>query len=237
MTRPRSGHLHPAWAALAIFGLSTACRSSDRVRQSSGSIDTTDTSGMTDRDTLPTGCPANRPPKNRKELDTCVGGLKFDTEGVVGDEQRLLLVDTTGRVGTPCPYDTRQRCRHGPLAKIEPAVGSIGYTDDDLKHGRFLARLFVRRGEKGYPKLALTPGDTTYWWVQTDNTGERGRSLFISQATLGDSLVSRAESLTVERAGAGSFKRAMARWHWLDWDETGKGTCTGTSTCTSSGGK
>jgi hypothetical protein len=234
MTQPRCRHLHRVCLALTLLGaLSAACRRSDTPR-GSGNPQATDTPVLTDGETpppLPQGCPAKGPPKTRKELDACVGSLQFDTLALVGDEQRLLVV---GQGGWPCPDNSKRVCRHGPLAKIEPATVAHQYSDDDLKQGRIIARLFVRRGDKGYPKLALTPGDTTYWWVQRD-TGQLGRSLFISQATVRDSLLTREDTLHVEEYPRGTFMRALARWFWLEDDETAKGTC-GSATCVSSGG-
>jgi hypothetical protein len=128
-------------------------------------------------------------------------------------------------VNPPCPGS----CRHGPLAKIEPAKGAHQYTDDELKQGRVIARLFLRSGEKGYPKLALTPGDTTYWWVQ--KKGKGGTSIFISQATIGGRLVATPpRRLQVEEYGPDAIKQAIAGWYWLEDDETAKGTC-GSASC------
>lgn len=165
-------------------------------------------------------CPEGGPPTTRAELEACVRPLSFDTHELVGDEQRLM-------VNPPCPAS----CRYGPLAKIEPAKGAHDYSDGELKQGRIIARLFVRPGETGYPKLALVPGDTTYWWVQKDATGRGGRSVFISHATVGNRLVmTRPRALMVEEYPLGTFKRAIAGWYWLEEDETAKGTC-GSATC------
>jgi hypothetical protein len=165
-------------------------------------------------------CPEGRPPTTRAELDACVGGISFDTAELVGDEQRLM-------VNPPCPSS----CRYGPLARIEPAKGAHQYTDGELTQGRVIARLFVRKGEKGYPKLALTPGDTTYWWVQKSATGRGGKSIFISQATVGGRLLmTKPRELKLEPYAADSFKQSIAGWYWLEDDETAKGTC-GTATC------
>jgi hypothetical protein len=164
-------------------------------------------------------CPSEGPPTTPAQLKACVGKISFDTLELAGDEQRLM-------VNPPCPGS----CRHGPLAKIEPAKGAHEYSDGDLKQGRIIARLFVRSGEKGYPKLALVPGYTTYWWVQKDATGRGGRSLFISEATVGNRPVTERRRLEVYSYPEGTFNRAIARWFWLEDDETAKGTC-GSATC------
>ncbi len=164
-------------------------------------------------------CPKDGPPTNQAELKACVGKISFDTTEIVGDEQRLM-------VNPPCPTS----CRYGPLARIEPAMGAHEYSEGDLREGRIIARLFVRKGETGYRKLALVPGYITYWWVQKDATGRRGRSIFISEAMVRNTLVSMAQRLQVEVYPPGSFRRAVARWYWLEQDETTKGTC-GAGTC------
>jgi hypothetical protein len=169
-------------------------------------------------------CPTNGPPATPAELRECVRQLSFDTTELVGDEQRLML-------NPPCPAS----CRYGPLAKIEPAMGAHEYSERELQDGRIIARLFVRRSEQGYPKLALVPGYITYWWVQKDATGRGGRSIFISEAAVGNRLMmTKPQSMEVEAYAEGTFKRAIARWLWLEDDETGKGTC-GSATCTPSG--
>ena len=163
-------------------------------------------------------CPEKGPPTNVAELRACVAKISFDTTDLVGDEQRLM-------VNPPCPAS----CRYGPLAKIEPAQGAHQYTPGQLRQGRIIARLSVRSGEKGYEKLALVAGYPTYWWVQRD-AAEGGRSLFISEATVGTRLVTQARALQVEEYPEGAFTRAIAGWVWLDQDETAKGTC-GSASC------
>jgi hypothetical protein len=164
-------------------------------------------------------CPTKGPPSNLAELTACVRGLEFDSSELAGDEQRLMI-------NPPCPGT----CRYGPLAKIEPVKGAHEYSDEDLREGRIIARMFVRDGERGYPKLALVPGHMTYWWVQKDATGRSGRSLFISDAVVGGTLVSERRALEVEPVPPGVIRQALAKWRWLADDETAKGTC-GPSKC------
>jgi hypothetical protein len=164
-------------------------------------------------------CPKEGPPTNPAQLRACVGEVTFDTLELAGDEQRLM-------VNPPCPGS----CQYGPLAKIEPVVGAQDYGEDELQRGRIIARLFVRRGEKGYPKLAIVSGYTTYWWVQTNATGRAGRSLFISEAMVGNQLMTVRRQLEVYPYPEGTFRRAIAGWYWLEQDETAKGTC-GSATC------
>jgi hypothetical protein len=164
-------------------------------------------------------CPDSGPPTTRAELRACVARDTFDTNELVGDEQRLM-------VNPPCP----DSCRYGPLAKIEPTLRAHQYSDDDFRKGRIIARLFVRRDQKGYPKLALVPGYMTYWWVQKDPRARSGTSLYISEAMVGNRLVTQPGKLEVEPYPLGTFKRAIAGWLWLDDDEVSKGTC-GSAVC------
>jgi hypothetical protein len=177
----------------------------------------------------PTGCPANRPPEKRTELDTCIKGLSFDTIPTSGDEQRLLLLDA--KPGLPCHEDSKQRCSYGPLARIEPVRNAHKYSPTDLKEGRFIARLFLRRGEAAYPKLGLVPGHTTYWWVQFEPGRTKGQSRFITDVTQGDRLVTPVKrDLTVTPYPNGTLKQALARWYWTVEDEVAQGHC-GSATC------
>jgi hypothetical protein len=165
-------------------------------------------------------CPDSGPPTTRAELRACVARDTFDTNELVGDEQRLM-------VNPPCPAS----CRYGPLAKIEPALHAHEYSDGELQQGRIIARLFVRSGEQGYRKLALVPGYMTYWWVQKDPRARSGTSLYISEATVGNKLVmTPPRKLEVEEYEPGTFKRAIAGWLWLEDDEVSKGTC-GSAVC------
>src|SRR5262245_27333879 len=115
------------------------------------------------------GCPANAAPDQAPELQACISGLTFDTLTAVSDEQRLMVRENAA--GPHCHGgDTTQSCRYGPLARIEPVAGGHNRTNSELDQGRIIARLFLRSGEnESYEKLGLTPGDTTYWWIQRQN--------------------------------------------------------------------
>jgi hypothetical protein len=171
----------------------------------------------------------NRPPKTKKELDACITNLKFDPQDLAGDEQRLLIIDSRG---SPCPGNTSRRCRHGPRAKIEPLVNAHKLSIDQLRQGRIIAQLTITDGQEGYPKLNLATGHKTYWWVKRDASRSGGESVFISDSvTVGDRLwTSASRKLEVTNVRAGTFTRALARWLWLEEDETAKGTC-GSATC------
>ena len=152
-------------------------------------------------------CPRGTPPSDTTQLNACLQGIEFDTVPALGDEQRLMIPPG----------------RYGPLAKIEPVINAHAYSDDDLREGRIIARFFVRPGERGYPKLGIVAGQVTNWWVQLDDTGRRGRSVYITADSLGQLSRSR-DALHVE-AHPGRFKQAVARWVWYENDEKGQGTC------------
>jgi hypothetical protein len=106
------------------------------------------------------------------------------------------------------------------------------------QQGRIIAELslsdtlVLRDKEKNYPKLGLVQGHKTYWWVQKGAGGKDGRSYFISDSVTPEGkLYFVKRKLEVESYRAGSFKHAIARWLWLANDETGKGTCTTSSSC------
>src|SRR6058998_1421478 len=71
-------------------------------------------------------------------------------QGYVADSLRLMVIDPR----------TRER-RYGPLAKIEPEVGSYLLEERQLAKGRVIARIW---SESTYTKLGLEPG-WNWWWV------------------------------------------------------------------------
>jgi hypothetical protein len=193
---------------------------------------TADTSGVPTRPAaapaLGDGCPRDTVPTTPAELKACVDSLPFDTDTLAGDEQPLAVIG--GPTGLPCPGDPTRRCRYGPLAKIEPLIGAQNYSEDDLKQGRFIARLSIARGEKeGYKKYGLQPGRMTYWWVKTDATGRGGQSAFVTETADGK-VVPVFYKLKREPSEEGRPTRALARWIWTLEDETAKGNC-GASKC------
>jgi hypothetical protein len=233
MTQSPCRHLHPGWSAvLLLVALTTACDRSDTAPRGPGDAQITDTSVVTDGDTLtpplPQDCPPNRPPQTEKELQACVGKLKFDTLPEAGDQQRLLVVD---QGGSPCPGNSKRMCRHGPLARIEPLQTAHNLTLAQLREGRIIARLSIANGQEGYPKLNLAPGHKTYWWVQRDPSGSGGKSVYVSDSLAAGTLwISKPRELEARNVPVGTFKQALARWLWSEDDETAKGTC-GSASC------
>jgi hypothetical protein len=129
------------------------------------------------------------------------------------------------------------------LARIEPLIGAQRYSEKDLREGRIIAKLSMPESEKeGYPKYGLTPGQATYWWVQTDESGTAGKSIFLT--AMKDGRVGQVpRPLTRVRYDDSRYKgdsgykgkdpeyegrkwqRAVARWIWSLLDETAKGPC------------
>jgi hypothetical protein len=174
---------------------------------------------------LPTGCPSGSQPADTTQLNACLQGIEFDTVESVGDEQRLMVRDSGG--GLPCAGDTTHTCRYGPLAKIEPVKGAQLYSDSALAEGRIIARLYLRAGEtESYPKLGLVPGDTTYWWVNT----EQDTSYFVHRTAAEPDLENTQRGLTRTLHPPGTFEQAFASWIWVEDDEKANGGC-GSACC------
>lgn len=176
---------------------------------------------------LPVGCPKNTPPTNSTELNACLQGLEFDTTESVGDKQRLMVVEPATGTGAPCHGDPSHKCRHGPLAKIEPVKGAHLYSDEALAQGRFIARLYLEKDEtESYAKLGLIPKDTTYWWVNTkDQT-----SILVTRGTRGEVTSTKPRALERNAHAKGSFQQSFASWVWDEKDETLNAGC-GSSCC------
>jgi len=174
---------------------------------------------------LPAGCAADTIPSTTTRLQACLQGLVFDTTETVGDEQRLMV--RTSGTGPRCIGDSTHACRYGPLAKVEPVMGSHTYTDSALGQGRIIARMFIRNGEtEGYDKFGLVPGDTTYWWVHTG----KDSSFFVHSVSEDSNLVVVGRPLEQTPHEEGSFQQALARWIWDPNDERANGTC-GSNCC------
>lgn len=179
----------------------------------------------------PTGCPQGKPPSSAAELEACLQGFVFDTTYEVSDEQPLAVI-TQGK-GPACPGDTTGglTCRYGPIAKIEPLHGAQRYSENDLRQGRFIARMRITSGNEGYAKFGLQPGALTYWWVQTDEAGTGGVSYYITitKDRKVSSLPPRKLVRELYERNRDSYGRriyqAVTRWLWTLEDETGKGTC------------
>jgi hypothetical protein len=167
-------------------------------------------------------CPANAAPSDTAQLHACIAKLEFDTLTAAGDEQRLLV--RNAGPGAACHDDSGDTCRHGPLAKIEPVIKAHKRNNAQLDEGRIIARLYLRAGEdESYPKLGLSPSDTTYWWVQR-TSATTAVSRFVRLA--GDSaVVSEQEEIAIESHPSGSFKQALARFIWYEADEKTQGPC------------
>ena len=203
---------------------------------------------------FPEACPRGTAPSTPEELKACTQPLGFDTSFEAGDEQPLAVI--TKSQGPRCPGDTSTNptlsCRYGPLARIEPVIGAHRYSEKELREGRFIARISVPRTEKeGYKKYGLVPGQTTYWWVQTDSTKRSGQSVFITTGTDGrvnqvirpltryldeDSAYKGADQPSAQTQEKSSkykpakLRRAIVRWIWSLEDETAKGKC-GAGSC------
>jgi len=170
-------------------------------------------------------CPAGTPPSNASQLHACIDGLTFDTVAAAGDEQRLLVRGSGP--GAACHGgDKTQTCRHGPLAKIEPVIKAHLRNPKQLDEGRFIARLFLRRGEnETYDKLGLAPGGMTYWWVKrTSPTTAVSRYIRLTGNTV---TMTEERSITIEPHPQGTYEQALARFIWDETDEKTQGPCGG----------
>lgn len=199
------------------------------------------------------GCPRGVAPSTRAELDACLNGLAFDSTEHASDQQPLTVIESVqGPTSQACPGDASGRlfCRYGPVARIEPAIGAQRYTEADLRQGRIIAKISVTASEKeGYRKYGLMPGQDTYWWVQTDSSGTKGTSVFLTQGPDGRLQPVR-RPLQRERYDESYYRRylmleyrskdpeteglkwwrAIARWIWTLDDEIANAKC-GSGSC------
>jgi len=141
-----------------------------------------------------------------------VAGLRFDSTLGAADEQRLMVIDDSGRR------------LYGPLARIEPESGSYLLTEAQLEEGRIIARIYT---ERRYDKLGLDPG-WNWWWV--DKRGgprhTEWRSVFITSR--GRKTERRMELSEYTHY----WRQAIARFLWRERDEGTWGTC-GSKCCAS----
>jgi hypothetical protein len=207
------------WMVVLLGGLCGGCKPTPPAQDSGGVPDTalTVTPPDSQAPSRPTAC---KLPSNPEELVACRRGLEFEKLEVAGDEQRLML-------HPPCPG----KCTYGPLATIRPEKNSHLGREEDLSKGRIIAQLFLNEGEQiGYDKLGLSPGDTTYWWVQKVPGRSEGKSAYLTitggKLVVKDTFTFRYESYR----GATAPGRALARWLWDANDEKTQGTCPG-GTC------
>ena len=144
--------------------------------------------------------------EDSSQFPALVASLRFDSTLGAADEQRLMVIDTSGR-------------HYGPLARIEPESGSYLLTEPQLAEGRIIARI---HSERRYDKLGLDPG-WNWWWV--DKRGGRShtdwRSVFITSR--GRKSVRRLDVSEYDH----QWKQAIARFLWREKDEGTWGTCGG----------
>lgn len=147
-----------------------------------------------------------------------VGRLQFDTDYEAGDMQRLAI----GRYPD---------LHYGPLAAIQPEIGNHTLSEDDLHHGRIIARI-VNYSDEPYPKLGLAPHSVTYWWAQLGADRTKDRSVMIAADSTGHILTRTGMPLRYDGYNHAPVyrKRAVARWIWQEDDEQGWTSC-GNSCC------
>lgn len=136
---------------------------------------------------------------SRSEVLAYARSLIFDTTYGAADEQRLVtdpLCDSTralrsneARSKVPGLGGIRKAvdklphpnllmgCTVGPRVRVEPEIGAYRIGRSVVAKGRIIARV-VNLDSIPYPKLALQPFGTTYWWV--DSAGAGGyRSIYV----------------------------------------------------------
>jgi hypothetical protein len=150
----------------------------------------------------------------RESLVTYAQRLPYDTIPGLGDQQRLML-------DPPCPGT----CRYGPLALIEPVVGTPA---PDIVTGRmYLIARLVNKDTIPYPKLGMPASGTAYWFVYRTDAGEL-RARIVAAPTASPMLDGPVDLEIHDRR----FTRMTARWHWSDDDEGGWGSCVRNGCCT-----
>ena len=130
--------------------------------------------------------------------------LEWDSTPGASDEQRLL----TDSVCYAAP------CTVGPLVRIDPEFGAYRVRRAGIRAGRFIARL-VNLDSIAYPKLNLLPHGTTYWWVDSTDTGLR--SVFVSS----DTSVALDTALLIVHDYPNNYRwrQAIAKFVWVPTDE------------------
>ena len=142
--------------------------------------------------------------------------LEYDVNTGYGDRQALAVAKVPGG---KCP----EECEYGPVARIEPQVGAIALTPEDLKVGRILGRV-INESDAPYEKLNLGSRDTLYAWVEQVNGEIRGRLISSDAGRFERSLRPR----PVEKPDGPHqprYVRSTARWIWTVDDETMWLTC------------
>ncbi len=130
-----------------------------------------------------------------------------DTRHGTGDEQRLAVMDSSGRLA------------YGPKATITPLRGYYGMssitaaTDKDLAHGLPLAVIAI---DSAYPKLGLRAGKNILI-VSVPEGAEVGTAVMVP---LDGSPVTRLAVHATTHEDESDYPLATARWIWSDKDET-----------------
>jgi hypothetical protein len=147
-----------------------------------------------------------------------VGRLQFDTDYEAGDMQRLAI----GRYPD---------LHYGPLAAIQPEIGNHTLSEDDLHHGRIIARI-VNYSDELYPKIGLAPHGVTYWWAQLGADRTKDRYAMIDTDSAGHIVNVVRGALRYDGYNHAPVYRirASARWLWQEDDEQGWSSC-GNSCC------
>lgn len=145
-----------------------------------------------------------------------VAKLEFDTTDGVWDEQRLMVLDDTGK-------------RHGALVRIEPEVRSGRLSRREVERGATIARITVRAPDertkkKEYATLGIFE-DTSFLYVfKLETRGAREGTWHA--VILGQSARFKQElQLDVQTHKRRYPELALARWVWSETDEHIWGTC------------
>jgi hypothetical protein len=141
--------------------------------------------------------------------------LRYDSVEGSGDRQRLM-------------FGSYPNGSFGPLARIQPQVGTYLLDTARLAKGRIIAILVNESADTGYTKLAMTRRDSVYWWV--DRRAGHWRSAFIPTSKEARIRLTRTMELT-SHAGGYRWKQALARWVWSDEDDGAWATCTAFRCC------
>lgn len=149
--------------------------------------------------------------------------LTYDSDRGVSDSQPLALYKPGG---VRCP----EGCTYGPIVSIQPEVGSVFLTDDELKSGRVVGR-FVNEDTLSYDKLNISAKSVTYYVVV--NTGAKEwTGYFISSDPARGSQSRIPHPVYVDSPHRGRYTRSTARWIWAEKDEGAWLTC-GVRCCSS----
>lgn len=137
--------------------------------------------------------------------------LVYATDHGVTDMQRLS-VRAPG--APPCP----EGCSLGPKVTIQPQVGSLGLTPQELREGRVIGRL-LNEDTLAYERFNLSAGGTTYVVVvATDSTPWTG--YLVSSDPARGTLSRIPHPITVDAPHQGRYLQSTARFLWTDAGES-----------------